>query len=89
MDEIENGLHHSVMSHVWEAISEFARRLDVQIMATTHSWECIVAAHTAFERQEEYDFRLYRLEQVDGQIQATAYDQDTLAAAITSDTEVR
>ena len=33
MDEIENGIHHSVMEKVWRAIGAFARSYDVQLFA--------------------------------------------------------
>src|SRR5262249_48001630 len=48
IDEIENGLHYSVQKQVWQAIGAAARQANVQIFATTHSWECIQAAHQAF-----------------------------------------
>src|ERR1700758_305841 len=41
IDEVENGLHYSVMRDVWKAIAVAARQMDVQVFATTHSWECI------------------------------------------------
>ena len=62
IDEIENGLHHSVMETVWKAIGLAAREADVQVFATTHSYECIQAAHHAFDKNKPYDFRLHRLE---------------------------
>ena len=37
VDEIENGIHYSVMEKVWRAIGAFARSYDVQLFATTHS----------------------------------------------------
>jgi len=36
IDEIKNGLHYSVMTDVWKAIADAARRADAQIFATTH-----------------------------------------------------
>jgi len=89
IDEIENGLHHSVMDAVWTAIAEAARLFDVQVFATTHSWECVVAAHRAFQDSGTYDFRLHRLDRVDDQIRAVTYDQEKLATAIASGLEVR
>src|ERR1043166_6333331 len=38
IDEIENGLHHSIQPIIWEGLFNAARELDVQIFATTHSW---------------------------------------------------
>ena len=91
VDEIENGLHHSVMQSVWSGIAQFAREFDVQIFATTHSWECIHAAHKAFSEDELYDFRLHRLDRIgdDDDIKAVTYDQETLAAALDMEFEVR
>jgi len=89
VDEVENGLHHSILSKVWKAIGRVARRFDTQVIATTHSFECIKAAHQAFEAGESYDFRLHRLERIAGEIRAVTYDQETLAAALKADLEVR
>jgi len=89
VDEIENGLHHSILPKVWRAIGEVARRFDTQVFATTHSLECINAAHKAFSESNMYDFRLHRLERVDETIRAATYDQETLEAAIETGLEVR
>ena len=89
VDEIENGLHHTVMSKVWKAIAELAREYTVQIVATTHSEECIRAAHQAFATSEQYSFALHRLERVKGVIRAVTFGQETLDAAIEMDAEVR
>jgi hypothetical protein len=89
VDEIENGLHHSVLANVWNAIGHAAREFNTQVFATTHSWECIRAAHEAFSQTEQYDFRLHRLDRVDDDIDCVTYDQETLDAAIETGLEVR
>ncbi len=89
VDEIENGLHYSVMFKVWKAVALAARESDTQVFATTHSWECIKAAHQAFTLDGKYDFRLHRLGWIDGKIGAVTYDQETLDAAIKAGLEVR
>ncbi len=89
VDEIENGLYHTVMSKVWQAIADLAREYNVQIFATTHSEECIRAAHQAFSASERYDFALHRLERVKKAIRAITFDQETLDAALEMDAEVR
>ncbi len=48
IDEIENGIHHTVMRDLWEVIVKHSRESNTQIFATTHSYECIEAAHRAF-----------------------------------------
>jgi len=89
VDEIENGLHYSILPKVWRAIGEVARQFNAQIFATTHSLECIVAAHKAFLESEHYDFCLHRLERTRETIRAVTYDQESLEAAIETGLEVR
>jgi len=89
IDEIENGLHHSVLTKVWTAIGDAARRSDTQIFATTHSWECIKSAHEAFLNSEIYDLRLHRIDRIGQDITAITYDQKTLDTSVEMSLEVR
>ena len=91
IDEIENGLHHSVQSSVWNAIAEAARAYNVQIFATTHSLEMIQAAHKAFFDDEPYDFRLHRLHRSTktDEITPTTYNKFSMSSAIELEAEVR
>lgn len=89
LDEIENGLHHTVLPKVWEAIAEVARQFDTQIFATTHSLECIMAAHRSFAGSDKDDFRLHRLNRANATIKWLTYDAETLTAAIETGLEVR
>lgn len=89
IDEIENGIHHSIMSKIWQAIGEVAREFNTQIFATTHSLECIIAAHRAFQEQGIYDFRLHRLDRSKDTIKVVTYDQETLETSIETGLEVR
>jgi hypothetical protein len=41
IDEIDTGLHFSIMRKMWEMVIEIAERLDVQVFATTHSLDCL------------------------------------------------
>jgi predicted ATPase len=89
IDEIENGIHYSVLERVWKAIGKLAEENGVQIFATTHSWECIKAAHQAFRPDPCYGFRLHRLDRLDDEIVAVRYSKEALDAALESDLEVR
>lgn len=40
VDEIDTGLHFTAMTDMWKLIWEIAKRLDVQVFATTHSSDC-------------------------------------------------
>ena len=41
VDEIDTGLHYTVMDSMWKLVREGARRLNVQVFATTHSRDCV------------------------------------------------
>ena len=48
IDEIENGIHYSVLRDLWDRVRVWMREWKVQFVATTHSAECIEAAMEAF-----------------------------------------
>lgn len=81
VDEIENGLHYTVMEKVWQAIAAFARHYDVQIFATTHSHHCIQSACRAFAADEEEPLRLYAIGRSKGQMRAVKYSREKLVTA--------
>jgi AAA15 family ATPase/GTPase len=89
IDEVENGLHHSVLVKVWQAIADAAERADAQVFATTHSYECIQAAHKAFHEHRPSDLRLFRLDRVDSEIRVAAFNETTLETSIDMSLEVR
>jgi ABC-type transport system involved in cytochrome c biogenesis ATPase subunit len=89
LDEIENGIHHSVLDSLWRVVDRASRSSGAQVFATTHSWEAIVAAHRVFTNGSGYDLAVYRLDRRGDLIEASAYDQETLDAAIGANLEVR
>ena len=86
VDEIENGLHHSVLEKFWQVVETAARQFDVQVFATTHSFECAQAAHRALPSTA---FRLHRLEIVDNESRCVTYSDDAAAGAIEHGLDVR
>lgn len=89
IDEIENGLHHSVLNQVWSGLAEAAKELDVQIFATTHSHECIEAAHAAFSSRNQYDFSVLQLFRIENGVQGRVLDKQHIEAALEGDIELR
>jgi hypothetical protein len=90
IDEIENGLHYSAMPKVWKGIATIAREEDLQVFATTHSYECIRYAHEAFSSEPVYDLALHRLERdKKGDIRAVTMDQQTLSNSFELNLEIR
>lgn len=86
IDEIENGLHYSVLPTVWKGIFRAAQELDVQVFATTHSWECVQAAHQAIPPEE---FSLLRMDRVDGKVKCTHIEEDSINTAEEQGWEMR
>jgi len=89
IDEIENGLHHSVLPTIWRGLFHAAKEVDVQIFATTHSWECVLAADRAAREEASYELNLIRLDRVDDRVKATIIDQPTLETAKELEWEMR
>ena len=88
IDEIENGLHHSVMKDIFSHLLELAVKFDVQVIATTHSLECIAAAYEALSHSDN-DFTFHRIDRLEGHSKATYYDGDMLETAMLHEMEVR
>ena len=87
VDEIENGVHHSVMNKVWAVVAQAAQQFDTQVFATTHSFECLLAAHGALNSD---DWRFHRLDRTqDGTSHCMTYDTEDVEAAANHGLEVR
>lgn len=89
VDEIENGLHWSVMAKVWRFLVESARSLDVQIFLTTHSKDCLEAIaelHGANPRLTE-EISVHRLER--GKETPVRFDASRIAEYIDMELETR
>jgi predicted ATP-dependent endonuclease of OLD family len=50
VDEIDTGLHYQTQTNLWRLIVDISQRLNVQVFATTHSWDCIAAFQEALTR---------------------------------------
>ncbi len=91
IDEIETGLHYSVLTDVWRFIFQTAHRLNVQVFATTHSWDCIEAFQEAAKEDEHEEAMLIRLEnrKGDGEVRSRGYSESQLETATRERFEVR
>lgn len=89
VDEVENGLHHTVQPDVWHSIIGLAEQLSVQVFATTHSWDAVVGFQYAATNSPSQGM-LYRLErEPDGRIYAEQYTEKDVAVAAKAQVEVR
>ena len=74
IDEIENGLHYSILNKLWKSISEACQISNSQVVASTHSLECIAAAARNVPNN---DFAYFRIEKpVEGVSHAIPYDSN-------------
>jgi len=93
VDEFENGLHYTIQPQVWTMIFQLAHDLNIQVFATTHSWDCITAFQQAAQASEESAmlFRLgrSRLTSDQGKIIATSYNKKELQAITQAELEIR
>lgn len=91
VDEIDTGLHYRAITDVWRAVMEMAVRLNIQVFATTHSWDCVESFAEALGMQGNDDVgALFRLERRENdQIAAVKYTADELSVATRQSIEVR
>jgi AAA domain, putative AbiEii toxin, Type IV TA system len=92
VDEIDTGLHYTVMSDMWRLIFGAAKQLDVQVFATTHSFDCIRSLATVCTSDELFtggaDFvTLQRIEK--GRVKSIPYTQAEINMAAERGIEVR
>jgi hypothetical protein len=89
VDEIDSGLHYTVHTELWKTLFQTAARLNIQIFATTHSWDCIEGFQQAAEEEGRTDVALIRLERREEKIVPILFDKERLAIATRQDIEVR
>lgn len=87
IDEIENGIHHTVMPKIWEMIDLASKDCDCQLFITTHSYECLAALVSSDVTQEDLNY--IRLERMDEVIVSKEYNFNTLSTSIEQGWEVR
>lgn len=90
IDEIETGFHYSMFPKLWKIIAQTSYENDCQIIATTHSYECIVGALDGIEQADRSSaFCYYRLDKNNEGNSVYRYSDDLLQVAVTTDMEVR
>lgn len=89
VDEIDTGLHHSVLVDMWRLVIETAVRLDIQVFATTHSLDCVEALAQLRRKHPEVaaEVTVHRVEK--GTPKTVVYDVDEIVIAAEGHIEVR
>lgn len=88
IDELENGLHYKIHPQVWDLIFRLSQKLNVQIFATTHSWDCIRGFEAAWREHLDAG-TFFRLDVKVDKVKPTYYAREVLNDAFIANVEVR
>ncbi len=93
IDEIENGFHYSALKTLWKGIFESSEKFNVQVFATTHSWECIKAYNIVYkeiyDKNNNDDIKLYRVEYKKNSHNIVGYNSEDIDFATNNNWEIR
>ena len=89
VDEIENGIHYSLQSKFWSMILCAAERHNTQVLATTHSKDCIDGFADAALANPNVDANFVRIGRRSGRLRAVEYSKEQLGVAAEQNIEVR
>ncbi|MBO0613923.1 AAA family ATPase [Thiothrix fructosivorans] len=90
IDEIDNGVHYTLLDKLWDIILKLSKELNVQVFATTHSRECIESYCRIVEKHKERNISFITLvKNKEKQIKAIIRDYDTFTDSIHDSREVR
>ncbi|MGH7870165.1 MAG: AAA family ATPase, partial [Candidatus Dormibacteraceae bacterium] len=84
LDEVEGGVYYRALPALWQRLGELAERFNVQLFATTHSRECLLAAHQSLGKRPGLVnlLRLSPSQDNSEKTEVVAYDSELLAAAL-------
>lgn len=90
IDELDNGIHYTLLDQFWEIILTLSKELNVQVFATTHSKECIESCCRVTKKLDEREVSLITLvRNKSQQAKAIVRDFDMLTDSIDDNREVR
>ncbi len=89
IDEAENGIHHTAQPDYWRMVLQTAHENNVQVFATTHSWDCVRGFAQAALENENVEGVLVRLEKEEDGLRAVRYSERRLKIAAEQRIEVR
>ncbi|MFZ5676459.1 MAG: AAA family ATPase [Pseudomonadota bacterium] len=89
IDEVENGVHYSVQPQLWRLILTQAAKWNIQVFATTHSWDCVEGFSVAATERRDVGSELIRLERHEGFVEGIGFSPAELEVARREHIEVR
>jgi ABC-type molybdenum transport system ATPase subunit/photorepair protein PhrA len=89
VDEIDSGLHHTVMKGLWESILTLSREYDFQVFCSTHNEEMLRETLPAFASEPDA-LRVYRVSRNrEGVVSQQMYDYEMFQDAFAMGMDVR
>lgn len=88
IDEVENGIYHSVQPDFWRMVFKTAHANNVQVIATTHSFDCVRGFAQAAAECEEVEGALVRLERKEEEMRAVEYSERNLKAVTKQNVDI-
>ena len=89
IDEIDTGLHWTIMEEMWQFVVEVARRSNVQIIATTHSLDCIRGLGSLIQSRPDFEEEV-SIQKIHSSLkQAVCLRGDHIKVAVEQNIEVR
>jgi len=89
IDEAEIGIHYTAQSSFWKMVLQAAYDNDVQVIATTHSFDCVKGFAEAAVENEAVGGILVRIEEGDESQNAITFDESELEVVARRGIEVR
>lgn len=89
VDEIDTGLHFTAMSDMWKLIWDTAKRLNVQVFATTHNSDCWTSLASIAQQEDatEDGIIIHRIER--GKDKSIVFNESQIVIAAEREIEVR
>jgi AAA15 family ATPase/GTPase len=90
IDEMDNGIHYTMLDELWKIILEVSKKLNVQVFATTHSKECIESYARVAEELEDKEITFFKLgKNQEGELKGMVYPYDWFIDSVEQEQEMR
>ena len=91
IDEIGNGLHHTLYEKVWKMIFQLAKEKKIQVFITAHNKEVLQSLNTFLEENEDYQnlFSHHLLTNNKGRNAVYSHSYDEFQGTLSSSVDVR
>lgn len=89
IDGVENGMHFSIQVKYWKLMFDMAQEFNVQVVATTQSFDCIKAIAVILDNYEYSSVNVIRLYDDGEQIRSYEFDQRDIITAGEHNVEIR